>query len=75
MMSLIADSYNKMLENIKFLIEQNKEEVKHGVLLEIKQLESQFNPHFLFNTLEMLKYTIKTDTSMANKIILNISSN
>ena len=71
---IIADSYNKMLENIKFLIEQNKEEVKHGVLLEIKQLESQFNPHFLFNTLEMLKYTIKTDTSMANKIILNISS-
>ncbi|NME36799.1 MULTISPECIES: sensor histidine kinase [Fusobacterium] len=71
---IIADSYNKMLESIKDLIEKNKEETKHSIISEIKQLESQFNPHFLFNTLEMLKYTIKTDTLKANKIILNISS-
>ncbi len=71
---IIADSYNKMLLNIKKLIEINKEEAKHSTVLEIKQLESQFNPHFLFNTLEMLRYTIKSDTSMANKIIINISS-
>ena len=71
---IIANSYNDMLINIKKLIEINKEEAKHSAILEIKQLESQFNPHFLFNTLEMLRYTIKTDTSMANKIIINISS-
>lgn len=71
---IIADSYNEMLLNIKKLIEINKEEAKHSAVMEIKQLESQFNPHFLFNTLEMLRYTIKYDTSMANKIIINISS-
>lgn len=71
---IIADSYNEMLLNIKKLIEINKEEAKHSVVMEIKQLESQFNPHFLFNTLEMLRYTIKYDTSVANKIIINISS-
>lgn len=71
---IIANSYNEMLLNIKKLIEINKEEAKHSAVLEIKQLESQFNPHFLFNTLEMLRYTIKSDTSMANKIIINISS-
>lgn len=71
---IIADSYNKMLLNIKELIALNKEEAKHSTVLEIKQLESQFNPHFLFNTLEMLKYTIKSDILMADKIIVNISS-
>ena len=71
---IIADSYNEMLLNIKKLIEINKEEAKHSAVMEIKQLESQFNPHFLFNTLEMLRYTIKYDTLMANKIIINISS-
>lgn len=71
---IIADSYNEMLLNIKKLIEINKEEAKHSAVMEIKQLESQFNPHFLFNTLEMLRCTIKYDTSVANKIIINISS-
>lgn len=71
---IIANSYNQMLLNIKKLIEINKEETANSILLEIKQLESQFNPHFLFNTLEMLRYTIKSDISMANKIIINISS-
>lgn len=71
---IIATSYNKMLLDIKNLIEINKKEFENSINLEIKQLESQFNPHFLFNTLEMLKYTIKKDTKMSNKIILNISS-
>ena len=71
---IIANSYNDMLLNIKKFIEINKEEARHSAVLEIKQLESQFNPHFLFNTLEMLRYTIKSDISMANKIIINISS-
>ena len=71
---IIATSYNKMLLDIKNLIEINKREFENNINLEIKQLESQFNPHFLFNTLEMLKYTIKKDVKMSNKIILNISS-
>ncbi|MCQ9627947.1 histidine kinase [Cetobacterium somerae] len=71
---IIATSYNKMLLDIKNLIEINKKEFENSINLEIKQLESQFNPHFLFNTLEMLKYTVKKDTKMSNKIILNISS-
>lgn len=71
---IIANSYNKMLLNIQNLIILNKKEVIHGIELEIKQLESQFNPHFLFNTLEMLRCTIKEDISMSNQIILNISS-
>lgn len=71
---VIGEAYNKMLLNIEKLIKINEEKAKFNVLTEIKQLESQFNPHFLFNTLEMLRYTIKIDATMANKIIINISS-
>ncbi|SKA97251.1 HAMP domain-containing protein [Caloramator quimbayensis] len=71
---IIAESYNKMLKDLKNLIEVNKEEAKHSVLSEIKQLESQFNPHFLFNTLEMIKYMVKLDVQAADKIIISLSS-
>ncbi|SHF08020.1 sensor histidine kinase [Caloramator proteoclasticus] len=69
----ISDAYNKMLDDIKNLIELNKEEAKHSIISEIKQLESQFNPHFLFNTLEVIKYMIKTNPQDATKMILNLS--
>ncbi|MFQ8729784.1 MAG: histidine kinase [Enterocloster bolteae] len=29
--------------------------------MEIKQLEEQFNPHFIFNVLETLRYEIAID--------------
>ena len=70
----IATAYNQMLEDIKALIELNKEKACHSIQSEIKQLESQFNPHFIFNTLEMLRYTMKLDQETAYKIILNLSS-
>ena len=71
---IIAESYNKMLVDIKDLIEINKEKARQSVLSEIKQLESQFNPHFLFNTLEMIKYMAKMEPSLVNKIIVALST-
>jgi len=71
---IIADSYNQMLGDIKNLIEINKEKARQSVLSEIKQLESQFNPHFLFNTLEMIKYMTKMEPTSVNKIIQSLSA-
>lgn len=71
---IIADSYNQMLVDIKNLIEVNREKARQSVLSEIKQLESQFNPHFLFNTLEMIKYMMKMDPASVNKIIQSLSA-
>lgn len=71
---IIAESYNQMLFDIKNLIELNKEKARQSVLSEIKQLESQFNPHFLFNTLEMIKYMTKLDPASVNKVIVALSS-
>jgi hypothetical protein len=38
--------------------------------MEIKQLEEQFNPHFLFNILETLKYQIMIDKEKAVEMVL-----
>ncbi len=41
--------------------------------LKLHQLEAQFNPHFLYNVLETLRYTIATDTEAAQDIVLRLS--
>lgn len=70
---VFAEVYNQMLTDIKNLIEVNKEKARENILSEIKQLESQFNPHFLFNTLEMIRYMVKMDPASVNKIIVGLS--
>lgn len=70
---VFAEAYNQMLTDIKNLIEVNKEKARQTALSEIKQLESQFNPHFLFNTLEMIRYMVKMDPNSVNKIIVGLS--
>ena len=71
---VIGHHYNEMLVRLKVLIEKNKEEATRSVLSELKQLEAQFNPHFLFNTLEMLKYMIKVDEKASAKVIVAMSN-
>lgn len=71
---IIGDSFNQMLQDIKELIELNREEAKQSIISELKQLESQFNSHFLYNTLETLKYMVKFDGEAASKIIVKLSN-
>lgn len=72
--SIIANSYNDMLKDIKLLIETNKQEVALRMKSEIKELEAQFNPHFLYNTLETIRVMIKLDKDVASNIIVNLST-
>ena len=71
--SVIAQSYNVMLESLKQQIERNKEMGKLVVSSQEKQLESQFNPHFLFNSLENIRFMCKLDPEAANQMVLNLS--
>ncbi|SDP37974.1 sensor histidine kinase [Selenomonas ruminantium] len=41
---------------------------------EMRQLESQFNPHFLFNTLENIKYMVKLDPAAAIRMLIALSA-
>lgn len=70
---IISEAYNLMLSSLKELMRTNHEKARATVISEIKQLESQFNPHFLFNTLENIKFMIKLDPAAANKMIIALS--
>lgn len=70
---LLANQYNEMLVNLNQLIKQNEELSNIRKAKEIKLLESQFNPHFMFNVLETLKYAIVMDQKEAHEIILSLS--
>lgn len=70
----IGESYNLMLDSLKEQIAKNREMIAHMAFAQIKQLESQMNPHFLFNTLENIRIMCKIDPAKANKMIVNLSS-
>lgn len=70
---LLGEYYNEMVVKVEELIEKNKEEAMQSNLSQIKLLESQFNPHFIFNTLEMLRYMIKANDKSSEKVLLSMS--
>lgn len=51
---ILCQTFNQMLDNIRDLMEKNVKSMEKDRLvkeLELKTLQSQINPHFLFNTL------------------------
>lgn len=65
--------YNIMVKNLNQLMKRNEELARIRRVSEIKMLKAQFNPHFLFNVLETLRYTMLVDTKKAEHIIMTLS--
>ena len=70
---VIADSYNTMIQSIDELLRKNKEINEETTRAQIKQLESQFNPHFLSNTLQVIKYMVTLEPEAVPVIIDHLS--
>ena len=70
---VLAKQYNAMLDRINYLLHQNTELSERKRVSEVKQLESQFNPHFIFNVLETIRYSVVIDPKQAQKSILSLS--
>ncbi|MBO4456518.1 MAG: sensor histidine kinase [Butyrivibrio sp.] len=70
---IIGNDFNEMLGGLKNQIEQNKELEHNAAFFQVKQLESQFNPHFLFNTLDNIRFMAKIDEKAADKMIVSLS--
>lgn len=54
---VISDNFDSMLRRVNELIEKTKLQEIEKRDLEIRMLQAQINPHFLFNTLNSLKWT------------------
>ena len=70
----IAGEYNRMVQSLIRLMRENEEKARVSVVSELRQLESQFNPHFLFNTLENIKFMTKLDPNAAVRMITSLSA-
>ncbi|MDO5423765.1 MAG: sensor histidine kinase [Eubacteriales bacterium] len=70
----IGEAYNGMIRSLKSQMEKNRKMSELVAVSQMRQLESQFKPHFLFNTLENIRYMYKIDPAGAEQMILSLSN-
>lgn len=71
---LIADAYNETIESLKGQMERNRDMAELLAMAQNKQLASQFNPHFLYNTLENIRYMCRLDPATADRMVFCLSN-
>lgn len=71
---ILYRAYNQMTDRIEFLMEEQYrigEEVKDA---QLKALQAQINPHFLYNTLEMISWMVaREDKKIVQGIVRSLS--
>ena len=70
---LIAEKITDMLQELDELHQKMLTIEKEKWVFERKMLEAQFNPHFLYNTLETIKITSMIDASITQELIQNLT--
>ena len=70
----LTRSFNVMTHRIRELMEQNVKEQEQKRKIELKALQSQINPHFLYNTLEYINMEVYSNhTKNASMMIQNLA--
>lgn len=55
----LAIYFNQMLKKLNIYMEENIEKQKQLRITEIKMLQAQIKPHFIYNTLDVIKWSVK----------------
>lgn len=71
--TMLAEGINTLIYEINALHEKNNELAELRRQSEIKQLEAQFNPHFIYNTLDVIRYSILIEPCVASDLILKLT--
>jgi len=70
----LHDTFKNMVVQREDLQKRNSELIERKRAMEIKQLEEQINPHFIFNVLETLRYEILIDPQKASEMIMSFAN-
>lgn len=71
---IVYDRFNEMMLKLQTLLKNNSELLERKRMMEVSQLEKQFNPHFVFNVMEMLKYEILIDPQQASRMVVSFAN-
>lgn len=55
----LSQTFNHMIQQVESLIEQRANEAEEKRVAELNALQSQINPHFMYNTLNVIKWMAK----------------
>ncbi len=66
----LNDTFQQIVLQREELQKRNSELIERKRVMEIRQLEEQINPHFIFNVLETLRYEVLIDTAKASDMII-----
>ncbi|MCI9399530.1 MAG: sensor histidine kinase [Lachnospiraceae bacterium] len=73
-LEVLADSVNDMSENLEVMVRQIKEDERKMRHAELRLLQEQINPHFLYNTLDTIVWLIEGgDPDKAVDIVVALS--
>lgn len=73
-LELLSKQYNSLINSIQTLFEEQSELRNREKWMEIKILQEQFDPHFLYNTLESIRFEVLLNSDNASKMILSLSN-
>lgn len=69
----VCDDFNSMMDKVQALIKTNNELHEINCHMELSNVESQFNPHFVFNILETIKCMVLIDPEQACEMIVTFA--
>ncbi|HEP7086995.1 TPA: sensor histidine kinase [Streptococcus pyogenes] len=69
----LSDQINQIVERLQQLHDKTLDLETQKLLFEKRMLEAQFNPHFLYNTLETILITSHYDSALTEKIVIQLT--
>ncbi|MBQ9511612.1 MAG: histidine kinase, partial [Lachnospiraceae bacterium] len=69
----IGESFNTMTSSIRELLRKERSLAEEQLTTEMQVMESQFNPRFLMNSLDAIRYLIRLDPDDASQMTVSLS--